>query len=291
MKMLDDVFQNIINKYINRENKKIYYLYFSIFKFLTKSKFILQFKDYKFYASFNKKSLSRWMLKNLKAWDSKNVEKVIYFVKKYNGSFIDCGCNFGAYSIPIAKEFKNQNIYAFDASRKAIFNLEQNINLNKIYNINYFNIGIGDKNTEMYFNEDVNDLKNDGSFRFTKNKKNKKIKIFKLDDVFKNEKIYLNENIIIKLDLEGFDFLALKGLIDTLKKSKVIIFIEISKMLLSNSNNFSNEFDLFIKNNALNIYDLNLKTKNVDQIIKSLNTIDIKKETVGDYIISNHKLL
>ena len=291
MKMLDDVFQNIINKYINRENKKIYYLYFSIFKFLTKSKFILQFKDYKFYASFNKKSLSRWMLKNLKAWDSKNVEKVIYFVKKYNGSFIDCGCNFGAYSIPIAKEFKNQNIYAFDASRKAIFNLEQNINLNKIYNINYFNIGIGDKNTEMYFNEDVNDLKNDGSFRFTKNKKNKKIKIFKLDDVFKNEKIYLNENIIIKLDLEGFDFLALKGLTDTLKKSKVIIFIEISKMLLSNSNNFSNEFDLFIKNNALNIYDLNLKTKNVDQIIKSLNTIDIKKETVGDYIISNHKLL
>ena len=291
MKMLDDVFQNIINKYINRENKKIYYLYFSIFKFLTKSKFILQFKDYKFYASFNKKSLSRWMLKNLKAWDSKNVEKVIYFVKKYNGSFIDCGCNFGAYSIPIAKEFKNQNIYAFDASRKAIFNLEQNINLNKIYNINYFNIGIGDKNTEMYFNEDVDDLKNDGSFRFTKNKKNKKIKIFKLDDVFKNEKIYLNENIIIKLDLEGFDFLALKGLIDTLKKSKVIIFIEISKMLLSNSNNFSNEFDLFIKNNALNIYDLNLKTKNVDQIIKSLNTIDIKKETVDDYIISNHKLL
>jgi len=289
--MLDDVFQNIINKYINRENKKIYYLYFSIFKFLTKSKFILQFKDYKFYASFNKKSLSRWMLKNLKAWDSKNVDKVIYFVKKYNGSFIDCGCNFGAYSIPIAKEFKNQNIYAFDASRKAIFNLEQNINLNKIYNINYFNIGIGDKNTEMYFNEDVNDLKNDGSFRFTKNKKNKKIKIFKLDDVFKNEKIYLNENIIIKLDLEGFDFLALKGLTDTLKKSKVIIFIEISKMLLSNSNNFSNEFDLFIKNNALNIYDLNLKTKNVDQIIKSLNTIDIKKETVGDYIISNHKLL
>jgi len=289
--MLDDVFQNIINKYINRENKKIYYLYFSIFKFLTKSKFILQFKDYKFYASFNKKSLSRWMLKNLKAWDSKNVDKVIYFVKKYNGSFIDCGCNFGAYSIPIAKEFKNQNIYAFDASRKAIFNLEQNINLNKIYNINYFNIGIGDKNTEMYFNEDVNDLKNDGSFRFTKNKKNKKIKIFKLDDVFKNKKIYLNENIIIKLDLEGFDFLALKGLTDTLKKSKVIIFIEISKMLLSNSNNFSNEFDLFIKNNALNIYDLNLKTKNVDQIIKSLNTIDIKKETVGDYIISNHKLL
>ena len=58
------------------------------------------------------------MLKNLRPWDKENVEKVIYFLKKYNGSFIDCGCNFGAYSIPIAKEFKHQNVYAFDASKK-----------------------------------------------------------------------------------------------------------------------------------------------------------------------------
>jgi len=289
--MLDDIFQNIINKYLSKKNKKNYYLYFSIFKFLTKSKFILNFKNYKFYASFSRKSLSRWMLKNLKPWDNENVEKVIYFIKKYNGSFVDCGCNFGAYSIPIAKEFKDQNIYAFDASKKAIYNLEQNIELNKIKNINYFNIGIGDKNTEAYFNENIDNLKNDGSFRFTQNKNNEKINIYKLDDIFKNEKISLKENIIIKLDLEGFDFLALKGLSETIKKSKVIIFIEISKMLLENSENFSNEFDLFIKNNRLNIYDLNLKSKDVNEIIISLNASDKNKETIGDYIISNHKLL
>ena len=289
--MLDDIFQNIINKYLFKKNKKNYYLYFSIFKFFTKSEFILNFKNYKFYASFNKKSLSRWMLKNLRPWDKENVEKVIYFIKKYNGSFIDCGCNFGAYSIPIAKEFKDQKIYAFDASKKAIYNLKRNIDLNKVKNINYFNIGIGDKNKEMYFNENVNDLKNDGSFRFTKNKNNKKINIYKLDDVFKNEKISLKENIIIKLDLEGFDFLALKGLSETIQKSKVIIFIEISKMLIKNSENFSNEFNLFIKNNKLNIYDLDLKNKEVHEIITSLNAAEIKRETIGDYIISNHKLL
>ena len=289
--MLDDIFQNIINKYLSKKNKKIYYLYFSIFKFLTKSEFILNFENYKFYASFKKKSLSRWMLKHLRPWDKENVQRVIYFIKKYNGSFIDCGCNFGAYSIPIAKEFEDQNIYAFDASKKAIHKLEQNIDLNKLKNINYFNIGIGDKNTEMYFNEEVNNLKNDGSFRFTKNKKNKKINIYKLDDLFKNEKISLKENIIIKLDLEGFDFLALKGLSETIQKSKVIIFIEISKMLLENSENFSNEFSLFIKNNKLNIYDLNLKNKDVHEIIMSLSAAEIKRETIGDYIISNHKLL
>ena len=289
--MLDDIFQNIINKYISRKNKKIYYVYFSIFKFLTKSEFILNFRKYKFYASFNRKSLSRWMLKNLQPWDNENVEKIIYFIKKYKGSFVDCGCNFGAYSIPIAKKFEDQNIYAFDASKKAIANLKQNINLNKIKNINYFNIGIGDKNTEAYFNENIDNLKNDGSFRFTQNSNDEKVNIYKLDDIFKNEKIALKKNIIIKLDLEGFDFLALKGLSETIKKSKVIIFIEISKMLLENSENFSNEFDLFIKNNRLSIYDLNLKSKDVNEIIMSLNSSDKNKETIGDYIISNHKLL
>lgn len=289
--MFDSIFQNIINKYINKKNRKIYYLYFSIFKFLSGSKFILNFKKYKFYSSFDNKSLSRWMLKNLVEWDKENVKKIIFFMKKYNGSFVDCGCNFGAYSIPIAKKFKNQNIYAFDASKKAISSLRQNMFLNKIKNINYFNIGVGDKNTEMYFNEEISGLKNDGSYRFTKVKKKEKIKIFKLDDIFKNKKIKLKKNIIIKIDLEGFDFLAMKGLKSTLKKSKVIIFIEISKMLLDNSNDFFKEFALFVKKNKLNIYDLNLKNKSVKQIIKLLKSINTRYETIGDYIISNHKLL
>ena len=289
--MFDSIFQNIINKYINKKNRKIYYLYFSIFKFLSESKFILNFKKYKFYGSFDNKSLSRWMLKNLVEWDKENVKKIIFFMKKYNGSFVDCGCNFGAYSIPIAKKFKNQNIYAFDASKKAISSLRQNMFLNKIKNINYFNIGIGDKNTEMYFNEEISELKNDGSYRFTKDKKKEKIKIFKLDDIFKNKKIKLKKNIIIKIDLEGFDFLAMKGLKSTLKKSKVLIFIEISKMLMDNSSDFFKEFALFVKKNKLNIYDLNLKNKSVKQIIKLLKSINTKHETIGDYIISNHKLL
>lgn len=289
--MFDSIFQNIINKYINKKNRKIYYLYFSIFKFLSGSKFILNFKKYKFYTSFDNKSLSRWMLKNLVEWDKENVKKIIFFMKKYNGSFVDCGCNFGAYSIPIAKKFKDQNIYAFDASKKAISSLRQNMFLNKIKNINYFNIGIGDKNTEMYFNEEISELKNDGSYRFTKDKKKEKIKIFKLDDIFKNKKIKLKKNIIIKIDLEGFDFLAMKGLKSTLKKSKVLIFIEISKMLLDNSSDFFNEFALFVKKNKLNIYDLNLKNKSVKQIIKLLKSINTRYETIGDYIISNHKLL
>ena len=45
------------------------------------------------------------------------------------------------------------------------------------------------------------------------------------------------------------------------------------------------------KKNKLNIYDLNLKNKSVKQIIKLLKSINTRYETIGDYIISNHKLL
>ncbi len=288
--MIDNIFQNIITNNINKKNKQIYYFYFSIFKYLTKSKFILPFKNYKFYSSFNKKSLSRWMLKNLTEWDKKNIKKIVYFIKKNKASFVDCGCNFGAYTIPVAKKFKNQTIYAFDASEKAIYDLKNNINLNKLKNIKYFNIGVGDKNTIMYFDKDIEKLKNDGSFRFTKNIKDQKVKIFKLDYFFKKNKIKLNKNVIIKLDLEGFDFLALKGLKKTLKKSKAIIFIEISKMLQIHAKNFYKEFQVFSKKNNLFIYDLYLKPKKINEIFKSLNSIDAKQETIGDYIISNYKL-
>ena len=149
--MLDEIFQNIVNKYIIKKDKRIYYFYFSLFKFLTKSKFIIPFKDYKFYASMQRKDLSRWMLKNLKEWDKDNIEKIINFIKKYNASFVDCGCNYGAYSIPIAKKYKKSNIYALDASAKALKLLRENLKLNKIYNVKYFNYGIGERNSSQYF--------------------------------------------------------------------------------------------------------------------------------------------
>lgn len=288
--MLDEIFQNIVNKYIIKKDKRIYYFYFSLFKFLTKSKFIIPFKDYKFYASMQRRDLSRWMLKNLKEWDKDNIEKIINFIKKYNASFVDCGCNYGAYSIPIAKKYKKSNIYALDASAKALKLLRENLKLNKIYNVKYFNYGIGERNSSQYFNENMDDLKNTGSYRYNTQKKGKIKNIYKFDDILKSNKIKLKKNIIIKLDLEGYDFLALMGMEKTIRKSKVIIFIEISKMLLKNTKNFKYKFNSFLKKNNLKIYDLDLNIKKFSEINKNLNFINIKSETIGDFIISNQKL-
>ena len=288
--MIDNIFQKIINLYINKKNKKIYYFLFSLFKNLTNSTFVVTFKNYKFYVTTNRKDLSRWVLKNLVEWDKKNILKIINLIKKYNATFIDCGSNFGAYSIPIAKKFKNNEIYSFDASKKEIVNLEKNIKLNNIKNIKYFNFGVGEKNTIKYFNDNIEDFKNSGSYRFEENKTKNKVKIFKLDYIFKKKKIKLKKNIIVKLDIEGYDFLALKGMKEIISKHNVIIFFEFSKMLLENSKNFNNEFNKLINRNNLNLYNLNFKKENVTNLIKKLNYTNSKNETIGDFIISNLRL-
>ena len=288
-KMLNNIFQLIINKYINKKNKIFYYFYFALFKNLIKSKLIISFKNYKFYASTQKKDLSRWMVKNLSQWDKKNIQKIVRLIKKYKSTFVDCGCNFGAYSIPIAKKFKKDIIYSIDASDIAIEDLKKNIELNKIKNIKYFNLGIGAKNTTKYFDDDINKYDNSGSYRFIKNKTKKKIKLFKLDYLLEKKLIKLKKNVIIKMDLEGYDFLALKGMKKIFKKFNVIIFFEFSKILIKNSKNFHLEFINFIKKNKLNLYDLHFKRKKAKELVYLLKKIDNNNETIGDFIISNWK--
>ena len=285
--MLKALFQHKINIYIHKKKRFFYFFYYSFLKNLIKSDLILPFKGYKFYASTEKKSSSRWMIRNLVQWDKKNVEIIIKLIKKYNSTFIDCGCNFGAYSIPIASKFKNNIIYSIDASDQAIKSLKKNINLNKIKNIKYFNLGISDKNETKYFDDNIKNYSNSGSYRFVQNKTNKKIKLFKLDYLFEKKLIRLKRSVIIKIDLEGYDFLALRGMVKILKKFEVIIFFEFSRLLIKNSKNFDKEFFYFIKKNKLNLYNLNFKKKNVSELLNILSKTTKNRETIGDFIITN----
>ena len=64
--------------------------------------------------------------------------------------FIDIGCNYGAFSIPIAKLKTNLNIFCFDPSKKSLNKLKENIKLNDLRNIKYFELGIGEKKKQFF---------------------------------------------------------------------------------------------------------------------------------------------
>ena len=187
------------------------------------------------------------MLKNLEPCDKAKINKIIKIIKNKNVTFIDCGCNYGAYSIPIAKKFPGINVYAFDASKKALIKLLKNIKLNEINNIKYFNYGIGEKSGYKNFNDNLDDFNNSGSFKFSNDTRGNKVQLFSLDELVDKKEIIIKKNLVIKLDIEGYEFFALKGMKNIINKCNVIIFFEVSKMMLESDRYLEKNFDNFLK--------------------------------------------
>ena len=195
------------------------------------------------------------MIKNLKIWEKSSVELIINQIKNDNTIFIDIGSNYGAYSIPIAKLKNKINVYCFDPSEKALNQLKDNIKLNDIKNIKYFKVGVGEKNKTAFFNDEIKNYKNSGSYEISNKYSGKKILINSIDNLIENGKIIPKKKIIIKMDIEGYEFLALQGLIKTIKRYDVFIFFEFSIKILLNHDNLLISFTKFLKENNIKIFN------------------------------------
>jgi FkbM family methyltransferase len=283
--IIDKVFQIIINYFTIKKKYKLYKVFFFFFKNLIKGPFILNFDEYKFFSSPQKKNLSRWMLKNLKPWDLSTINLINNLLANDKSIFIDCGVNYGAYSIPISKKKINSTIVCFDPSKKALNDLKKNIKLNNSKNIEYYNYGISDTISKSSFSDDISDFKNSGEYSFIKSKSSYRVETTTLDVFFKNFNFKIYKIIIIKLDIEGYEFNALMGMEKILRKDNVVVFFELSRMMLNNKNfNFKN-FTKFININNLYILDLNLNRINIKDILNKFSMLEKKKNTIGDYIL------
>lgn len=282
---MDLFFQKIINFSQKSKNKFLYKFFFALFKNFIKGPFVLNFGDYQFFAYAKRKDLSRWMLKNLKPWDFDQILKLKNIIKNSNSLFLDCGSNFGSYSIIIASLCKNTKVISFDASLKTIKRLEENIDLNNLKTIEVHNVGIGQYDSEEYFNDYDSDFKNLGSYRFEKVPNSKPIKTIKLDNFLNKMNLDKYESILIKLDIEGHEYQALLGLIDTIKQYKPIFFIEISRMLLTSKNFSKYNFAKFIQDNHLKILDQDAEEISVDFLFEKIEKLSVKQDTIGDFFL------
>jgi len=283
--IIDKVFQNIINYFLINKKYKLYKIFFFLFKNLIKGPFILNFNDYKFFSSPQKKNLSRWMLKNLKPWDSDTIKLINNLLEDRKSLFIDCGVNYGAYSIPISKRNNNTTVISFDPSKKALSELKNNINLNGSKKIKFYNYGISDTVSKVFFSDDINNFKNSGEFSFARLKSSYKVETTTLDIFFKNFNLNIYKIIIIKLDIEGYEFKALLGMKKILRDFNVIIFFELSRMLLSKKKFNFIKFKKFIDLYNLYILDLNLNKISIKEILDRFVMLNKKRNTIGDYIL------
>jgi FkbM family methyltransferase len=160
--------------------------------------------------------------------------------KKSNisGIFLDVGANNGISTMGFRKLGFDNEIYLFEPNtwlyKKYLIKLKKNFK-NKI-----FNFSLGDKNEMNYFYEPYLDKKCLHYFAsFDKNYIINSIKITSpkyLDKIFFKKKkikqctydsLQINKNIVfIKIDVEGYDHLVIKGMLKSIKKYKPIIFVE-----------------------------------------------------------------
>ena len=282
------MYETILNFLIKNNFRSLNKILFNMFKFFLKKRIVLNFLKYKFYAYPQKKELSRWMIKNLKIWDEHSVEIILNQIKNDNAIFIDIGSNYGAYSIPIAKLKNRINVYCFDPSEKALNQLKDNIELNDIKNIKYFKIGVGEKKKIAYFDDEIKNYKNSGSYEIKNKDLGKKILIDSIDNFIENNEIIPKQNIIIKMDVEGYEFLALQGLIKTIKKYDVFIFFEFSIKIILNHNDLLTLFISFLKQNNLKIFNSEFCEVKIEDLFDKVKHLPKGHEVVGNYIISKN---
>ena len=147
---------------------------------------------------------------------------------------VDIGANIGNHSIAYSKISKK--VYAFEAHPRTFEILKFNINEYK--NIKIYNIGISDKKGLLYFKK-VNST-NIGGKRLSKIGSIKS-QINKLDNIIKLDK----KIRLIKIDIEGHEYEALKGMKRLLKNNNSLILQEFCEDSISKRKKIIN----FLKEN------------------------------------------
>ena len=297
---MDNLFQTICNifpayKLDKKIKKKIFYIFFSICKIFLKGPFILNFGNIKIYSYPAKSDYTRFLLTRVSIPDPRERNIITQNLKNKKNIFIDCGANAGFYSLDIATKVQNVTTYAFEPSKHERSLLKNNIDLNKITNIEIIEFAVGDKDDDVIFN-DTRDkkIKNSSGGGFVtreipETKNNYKVKIVTLDNFFKDMNFQNNTSIFIKIDIEGYDFKAINGAKKIILKYDSTVIFEFSKMIMSQHDYSIKDIDFFLQQGfkLYDIYGTEISCKDLENKIYEL---DDSHNTCGNIILSKKKL-
>jgi FkbM family methyltransferase len=247
--MKQNFFSKILQKYLlNKDIRKLknnlfYYLLFRLVRNFLKGD--IKIKVYNFFinASVKKNKMSNKLLKKCYTGEEEMLE-AIEKISKYKKVFLlDCGANYGFYSLFAASLSGANKIIGYEASPITTGTFRDNVRLNNYNNILIKNLAISHKPEEyINFNESLNDWESSATHELFLERV-VKIKTATIDSELHNEN--LNDfSLVIKLDIEGNEFNALQGGVNSIGKYDPLIIIELSKYNLNNKNyNF-----IFFKN-------------------------------------------
>jgi hypothetical protein len=221
--MLINTLKFIINHPLTSQFKTralLHYLFYQIAKTFFNKRIVKWVNNSKFYLSKGDVSVTGHYYTGLEEFN-----EMCFFlnIMRPDNIFIDVGANVGLYTILSSKVIGAKTI-AFEPVRKTYHALLENIKLNKINRlVEANNKCVGNANTNVF----VSDFQDSAVNRVAK--KNEKIKknltkLIRLD----NYKSIYEKNILIKIDVEGFELEVIKGAKNLLKKNIIALIVEIN---------------------------------------------------------------
>ena len=201
--------------------------------------------------------------------------------------FLDCGCNYGFYSLYVASLSKENKIISVEASKKTLEEFSKNLNLNNFSNIELYNNAISDTDEKnIIFNESKKDWESSISHQNYNSNESSNVNSIKIDTIVQDYEVE-KYKIIIKLDIEGNEMCGIQGSLDLIEKSFPLIIIEFSKYIFNKKDNIE-----YLKNFLISydysIYDTNNKKQDLDNILTKLDNLEKRHQTIGNfYLIKN----
>jgi FkbM family methyltransferase len=169
-------------------------------------------------------------------WYGKYEKSLGVVLKKLLGpdsTFIDIGANIGYFSLLAAKAAPESKIAAFEPVSYLFDALENNIALNNFKNIQSIKIAIGEKEEDRTIYLSGGDNAGMSSFHKPENYSGKSeiVKVITLDSWFAGSG--LTKVDIIKIDVEGNELYALKGMKEIITRFKPYILLELNPETLA----------------------------------------------------------
>jgi len=161
-------------------------------------------------------------------FEKKSVQWLPYLLKE-GDIVLDIGANIGYYSVLISKIIgKTGFIYAFEPTKHFCTILKNNLDENKINNVEIFEYGLSNKNQELeiFIGPSSATLHEPEGYEVIEGKE--KIKLTTLDEFVKDKN--LNRIDFIKIDVDGHEPLFFEGAWSSLDKFSPIILCEISHL-------------------------------------------------------------
>ena len=171
----------------------------------------------------------------------------LYSLVEEGTTIIDVGTNIGETLLNFALLNKRGVNIGFEPVPFLFERAKENIRLNRAENIVLLNLALSNDNSTLFFNY-VNNNNSGGIFltsETTMESASSRVQSIRLDDYVACNN---TKNIsLIKIDVEGFEMKVLQGAIQTIKKHKPTLFLELDNNLLRKQQSNARELIDFIK--------------------------------------------